>query len=509
VVAGHNQHIAWGVVNGGVSIQGLFVERFNPNNPLQFEDPDGWQDAVRFREVIHVRGGKPAVEDVLVTRRGPIISPAFSGQQPPISLRWVGLDAEVDSHGWVMRLNQAHDWKTFRAAIASFPSPSLAVTYADTGGNIGYRLSGFIPIRPAGHGRLPARGWVAGDQWQGFVPLEEMPEAFNPPGGVVIAANNPPAPDACPHPLFIEPSTGYRARRIHDTLEAKERITVDDCVALQGDVESLPGARLRRLFLDRLVGGQQLSPDPVPATGDGERALGLRMLRDWDCRLGSDSAGGLLYQRLLARLTDNVIADRVSPAARRYIQGGSVHDLFPQGPFGTRLTPTVLDLLESGRTALLARPDDRTRDALLGRVLVEVVSSLRRERGADPARWHWGDVQQVRFDHPLAAAFSPLAPILSRGPFAGRGDNDTVRLCWRGATNGILAPVGSAFWRAVYDLGDWSRSVGSHTPGQSGHPASRHYADRIDGWLGDSPSPIGFGAQPEEGERLVLLAKAS
>ncbi|MEA2646192.1 MAG: penicillin amidase, partial [Chloroflexota bacterium] len=105
VVMGHNGDIAWGLVNSGVSIQQLYVERFNPNNPMQFEDLGGWQDAVRFREVIRVRGGKPVGEDVLVTRRGPVIGPAIAGQQPPLSLRWVGNDSEVDSHSWVMLLN--------------------------------------------------------------------------------------------------------------------------------------------------------------------------------------------------------------------------------------------------------------------------------------------------------------------------------------------------------------------------------------------------------------------
>ena len=107
VLVGHNRHIAWGLVNSGVSIQGLYVERFNPNNPLQFDDDGRWEDAVRFREVIRVRDGEPVVEDVLVTRRGPVIGPAIPGQHPPLTLRWTGHDAEVDSHGWVMRLNRA------------------------------------------------------------------------------------------------------------------------------------------------------------------------------------------------------------------------------------------------------------------------------------------------------------------------------------------------------------------------------------------------------------------
>jgi len=171
VAFGHNRRVAWGITNAQVSIQDLYVERFNPNNPLQFEDQGGWQDAVRFRETILVRGKKPVVEDVLVTRRGPIISGALPGSQPPISLRWVGFDSEVDSISWAMRLNQCQDWKGFRFAMGSMASPAVTAIYADVDGNIGFRVSGFIPIRKPGAGRLPSQGWDREAEWRGYIPF--------------------------------------------------------------------------------------------------------------------------------------------------------------------------------------------------------------------------------------------------------------------------------------------------------------------------------------------------
>ena len=497
VLVGHNRHIAWGLVNSGVSIQGLYVERFNPNNPLQFDDDGRWEDAVRFREVIRVRDGEPVVEDVLVTRRGPVIGPAIPGQHPPLTLRWTGHDAEVDSHGWVMRLNRARSWPEFRAAVGSVASPSLLVTYADTEGNIGYRMSGFIPIRPLGQGRYPARGWHADDEWRGFVPFEEMPEALNPPAGYVVAANNPVAPDACPYPLVTEGSNGYRAKRIDDVVAAMTAATVAESVALQADLLSLPGAELRDLVLDR-----------VRPAGEGGVAIGLAVLSDWDARLDPDSAGALLYAGLMTELLDRVLADGVSEAGRRYILGGSVHDLFPQGPFNSRMVSRMLALLSAGCTGVLAVPDPAARDRLLDDALGAAVAATVRDHGDNPAAWRWGDVNKVRFDHPIALAFPALARLLSRGPFPSGGDNDTVRLSWSGSRAGIFAPVTSAFWRAVYTLDDWGASVGSTAPGQSGHPASPHYADMIDDWLDGRPRPLVFGATPPQGRRLFLEPEA-
>jgi penicillin amidase len=267
---------------------------------------------------------------------------------------------------------------------------------------------------------------------------------------------------------------------------------VADCIETQNDVLSQPGLELRDMVLDRLA-----------TDGDAEVRDAAGILRRWDGRLDSGSAGALLYEQLLDRLLDAVIGDHVSPTARRYLLGGSIHDLFPTGPYNTRLVPLLLRMLERGQTAPLADSDASGRDRLLIAATAATMAELRRRHGSDRAGWRWGDAHKLRFEHPIAAAVPALGRILSRGPFPSRGDNDTIRLSWHGATNGIMAPVTSAFWRAVYDLEDWSRSVGSHAPGQSGHPASRHYADLIDGWLNMKPAPLRFGIQPD-GDRLVL-----
>jgi len=114
----------------------------------------------------------------------------------------------------------------------------------------------------------------------------------------------------------------------------------------------------------------------------------------------------------------------------------------------------------------------------------------------------------VRFEHALAAALPVLARILNRGPYEGSGDTDTVRLSGRGYGYVVVSPTTSAFLRAVYDVGEWSRSVFSCPPGQSGHPASPNYADLIPGWLECRPLPLAFGEDaepPDEAVRVLRL----
>jgi penicillin amidase len=496
VAFGHNRRVAWGITNAQVSIQDLYVERFNPNNPLQFEDQGGWQDAVRFRETILVRGKKPVVEDVLVTRRGPIISGALPGSQPPISLRWVGFDSEVDSISWAMRLNQCQDWKGFRFAMGSMASPAVTAIYADVDGNIGFRVSGFIPIRKPGAGRLPSQGWDREAEWRGYIPFEEMPESLNPPSGMIVAANNPIA--YATYPLVTEASTGYRAERILDRLADQVGVSVGDCIALQADTHSLPGLRLTKLMLARL--GE--------AADDAELVAALSVLRDWDGKMSANSAGAVIYERTLERLIEICIGTRLSPALRQQILGGSVHPFFPVGPFSGRLHPALVEALEEGCSVPAGEVDPSARDSVLRQALREAIAQVAARQGPDPAAWRWGREVPVRFEHPLAVALPVLARILNRGPYEGSGDTDTVRLSGRGYGDGVFSPTTSAFLRAVYDVGEWSRSVFSYPPGQSGHPASPNYADFIPGWLECRPLPLAFGEDavpPDESVRVLRL----
>ena len=479
---GRNQRLAWGIVNANVSIQDLYVERFNPNNPLQFDDGGRWQDAVRFREVIRVRGEKPQVEDVLVTRRGPVISPAVGGTQPPMSLRWVGLDSEVDSISWVRRLNLATDWRTFRAAISSCASPALGVTYADDSGNIGYRLSAFIPLRRAGQGRIPARGWDPADEWGGFVALEDMPELFNPPGGQVVAANQPVAVESCPQPLVGEPAGIFRAARIDAALRERGEVSPEFAAELQSDTRSVAASRFRELVLEaarRYAAGR---PDAA-----------VELLRSWDCDVTAGSPAAALYEAATGVLFDELVGGRLSPALRAYLLGGAASPVSTEGPFSGRLTGGVLrllaELVERGRIAGVPGGPELLWNALAG------AHAATGRAAADRGRF--------TISHPLADAVGALRPILSRGPFRSPGDADTVRV-GAVARADPGARLTAAFYRAVYDMSGSARSAWCHVPGQSGHPASPNYADLIDGWLQARLEPLPFGEAPTAGRRLVL-----
>ena len=74
IAVGHNGNCAWGVTAGLTDNTDLFLERIGTDGRSVLEDGEYVQCETR-REVIRVRGADSVEDEVLVTRRGPIISP--------------------------------------------------------------------------------------------------------------------------------------------------------------------------------------------------------------------------------------------------------------------------------------------------------------------------------------------------------------------------------------------------------------------------------------------------
>src|SRR5260370_33240026 len=108
IVIGHNQHIAWGITNAISDVEDLYIEKFNPQDPHQYEYQGKWEEAQVVREEIKIKGKKvPFIEEVRITRHGPILT-SMSGTtngataeqnganagtaELPLALRWTGLE---------------------------------------------------------------------------------------------------------------------------------------------------------------------------------------------------------------------------------------------------------------------------------------------------------------------------------------------------------------------------------------------------------------------------------
>lgn len=480
IIIGHNEWIAWGVTNGMTDVQDVYVERFDPGNPHRYEHNGAWREADVFQEEIVVRGqAEPVIEEVRVTRHGPVISSLVSGRtatrdQPyteELALRWTALESGRIVNA-VARINQARDWHSFRAALADWDTPAQNFVYADIEGHVGYALGGRLPIRAKGDGSLPVPGWNDEYDWQGTIPNDDLPHGLDLDEGQVVTANNQIADETYPYQIGAEWLSGYRAARIRELLGQTQQHSVDSFAHIQNDVRSLPGLELAALA-GRLVvvtSVQQHARD----------ALAL-----WDGDITPNSIGATIYTRLREKLLDEAYAE-VSGVLDTVTGLGAFASL-PGIGLTARALPEVLARLVNREDDWL--PGDETWDVVLQRAWEQTVAELQIEFGDDVGQWQYRRFHTLTIRHPLGAV-PALASVFNRGPFPTGGDADTVAM-GNLPRRTVAGPVyvGPSY-RQICDLNDWDRSQSIHPAGQSGQPGSKHYADFTKHWLAGVYHPM-------------------
>ncbi|HEU5089600.1 MAG TPA: penicillin acylase family protein, partial [Roseiflexaceae bacterium] len=360
--------------------------------------------------------------------------------------------------------------------------------YADVDGHIGYALGGAIPIRAKGDGRLPVPGWSGEYEWQGTVPNEALPHAFDPEEGLLVTANNRIVDSSFPYKIEGEYLSGYRAARIRQMLEQTPQHTLDSFGRIHRDARSLPG-----LEMVALVGRL---PNDTPFA-----AQVRDILATWDGDMSPDSAGALIFSRLRERLLDDAFHEIDGVAGAAFGLGAFAG--LPGGDMRAIALPGIL--------RRIAERDDRwfggrnSWETVLAECWRATITELRDTYGEDPANWRYGEAHKIDLRHALGSV-APLAPLLNRGPFEYRGDRDTVSMGHSPKTASGQEMFVAPSYRQICDTADWNRSRSSHPIGQSGHPGSAHYADFVEAWLEGRYHPMPWSrTQVEEAAAARLL----
>ncbi|WP_245860676.1 penicillin acylase family protein [Candidatus Chloroploca asiatica] len=504
VVIGHNRDIAWGMTNAPIDIQDLYLERLHPEDPTRYAWQGEWRTMETLREEIVVKGQKEVVlVDVQLTNHGPIIDQVRGrigdaivdpGPNTALALRWTALDPSPALSRAVLKLNRARNWDEFRAALADWHVPPQNFVYADTRGQIGYALAGKIPLRPHGHPHLPVPGWDGAYEWQGFLPPEHVPASLNPPDGMVVTANNRiVGPE---HPLAAllqgEYANPYRAERITTLLEATERHDTRSFAQIQQDALSLPGLKLARL-----IATLELS-DPL------EQAA-CELLVAWDGVLSIESSAATVYDSLryhLTRVTYRELDGLLGVAA-----AVGAFSAIPSNIYLEHALPTILARIEA--TSLPDRPDpwlgnERTWNEVLAQAFSRAVAELRTRLGPEPKRWVYKRVHTLTLRHPLGSV-PALASLFNRGPWPMVGDVDTVNHQYVPRETAAGPAYNGPSYRQILDPGDWDNARVIIPTGQSGHPASKHYASLTSTWRTGGYLPLFWTREAVERHTVETL----
>src|SRR5437899_5484024 len=201
-------------------------------------------------ETIPVKGQPAATAELKYTRHGPVLS-EDSPHHKAYALRAGWLETGSAPYLASLRMDQAKTWTEFAEACAYSRMPSENMVWADRQNNIGYQAVGIAPLRPNWSGLVP----VSGDgryEWNGYLPINALPHAFNPEQGSFVTAKNYLFPPGYPH-KEAQHFTGadpYRASRIAEVLASGRLFSVAEMMRLQNDNVSIPARGLVPLLRD-------------------------------------------------------------------------------------------------------------------------------------------------------------------------------------------------------------------------------------------------------------------
>jgi penicillin amidase len=475
VVAGSNGRVAWGFTNSYADAADLVIVEIDPGDPERYRTPDGWRRVEKRTERIAVSGEEAVGLEISETIWGPILGVDPEGR--PLAVRWVALEPGGVDLGLLDLARAANvDEAVSMATRSGLPAQNVVIGDAD--GRIAWTIAGRLPLREGFAGRVPG-SWADGTRrWEGLLPPERVPAVIDPPSGLLWTANNRVVGGEA---LEVLGDGGYvlgaRAGQIRDGLRELGEYDEERMLELQRNDRALFLSRWRELMLETLRTSEARS---VPELREAEE-----LVEDWGGRAAVDSVGYRLVRgfRLLA---SRAALDPLLAPCREEPGGFG-------GLPGRRWEYAAWALL-SERPPHLLDPQFGDWDALLLDAAGRLVEQLTAGGAALETRT-WGARNVFQARHPLSFAVPLLGRFIDLPPTALSGDQymPLVQGDDFGASERLAVSPG-AEGRGIF-----------HMPGgQSGHPASPHYAAGHEAWVARSAAPL----QPGDPEHRLTLVPA-
>ncbi len=456
VSIGHNDHGAWGLTIFRIDQEDLYVYEINPENPNQYLYQGQWKDIRVEKDVINVKGQAPETVVLKYTVHGPVVhEDSTNGKAYAMRAAW--LEQGAAPYLASLRMDQAKNWREFRAACEYSGLPGENMVWADKHGDIGWQSVGLTPIRLGWDGRLPVPG--NGDfEWQGYAPINVMPHVTNPQSGYYGTANHNNVPKDYPNIFADFYSDPARAARLAEVLSSTKNHSIEDSMALQYDNKSMTA--------------EIMVPVITSVRSNAKIRQALKLLRHWDHRLDRDSAAAALYDRweqgMLLTLNKQLIPNR--PASASQLIG----------------RPKLMAWMITPPEFVFGKQPVRNRNKMISQHLNMAIDSLNNEFGRD--QWTYGDIHFSRIDHPLNTLLdTDKRGDLNVGPLARGGGPNTLN-----AKRGIGNQTSGASFRIIADTANWHTAVGTNTPGQSGDPSSPFYSNLFENWNRGDYFPLYF-----------------
>lgn len=468
MVIGRTNHIAIGVTNAYGDTQDLYVETVDPENPDNYLEGgisipfEVIEETWRFKDKTAASGFKEEKIKIRRTRRGPVISGVMPGLKTDkvITVRYSSFEAMAPGLG-LDRLIRCQTVAEVRQALKDVNQISLNFVFADSRGDIGWQVTGKLPIRTQGEGLVPYVVKDSRDNWTGWIPWDDMPHSVNPARGWVGTCNHLTVRRDYPYHFTTHASPSQRYRRLMELMDAPGKKSVDDHWDFQRDATNLMAKKIAPVMSRALL-------DHADTQKMGQ------LLAGWDFVDSANNAAPTVFQATYREFALLVYADELGDDLAKAMLDNWYF-------WQERLQKMVLENNSVWFDNIHTSDKKETRDDLFHQAALKAAENLESMMGADPAKWLWGNVHRHEFVSPIRRS-GPGSEWLGGGTHPAAGSGETL---YRGIYdfNQPYKITVSASLRMVADLGDPDKILAVLPGGVAGRQFDPHTSDQVKSFM--------------------------
>jgi len=448
---GHNGYGAWGLTVFRTDAEDLYIYELNPENSKQYFHKGEWVDFNIIKESIPVKGGEDYEIELYYSIHGPVTL-IDENRNRAYAVRCGWLEVGGSPYLASLRMNQSNSWEEFREACNYSNIPGENMIWADKDGNIGWQAVGIAPIRNTHSGMVP----VMGDgryEWDGYLPIIEKPNDFNPDNEFLATANENVTPLSYDkwNAIGFSWADPFRGDRVDEFLVDSKKFTMQDMIDLQVDYYSPPAFYLTGM-LSRSINYDE---NFLKEYDDY-----IWRLIKWDNKLNKNSVEATIYvnweRNIINEFNKEYVPDKV------------------KGLIRVQLFKIMNKLYNM---------DEKLRNNFLKKTFISSINDLKSKFGDKTDDWVYGQdgYKHIKVKHPLEEIVNDsIYKILSFQKYPRGGNGYTV-----GATGSNLSQSHGATFKVIIDTKDWDNSLASNSPGQSGDPSSLFYRNLYKDWAED------------------------
>ncbi|MFZ9028936.1 MAG: penicillin acylase family protein [Crocinitomicaceae bacterium] len=305
---GSNENLGWTHTFNYPDLVDIYQLEMHPKKKNTYKLDGEWTDLEVYKAKIKLKvlGIKVGVKKKAYwSAHGPVIK----NESGYFAFRSNALENISSIDQWY-QMNKSNNWKEFKEALEIEGLPRFNVMYADREDNIYYLSSGKIPQRKDGfdwENVLP--GNRSDIITQGYIPIDELPQIFNPKNGYLFNTNNTPFNAAHPEDNLNEAdfdkNIGFmerennRSMRFVELISQYPKLSYEDFKRIKYDTQ----------YPDSLIGLFQLN-DVFALNPSDHPALEelITLIQEWDRKATVDNIGAaqwsIYYKALIKKANE-------------------------------------------------------------------------------------------------------------------------------------------------------------------------------------------------------------